>query len=137
MSHLVALGVAVLGCAVLHVRFFSHVHPILSGPVSGPGGNVFLTHYLGLNSAFKIFKNLMVEAATTSRLPKQYTSSTLAKRITKQIMPRWLPHVQANQAPPTTSANTSGTSTSPGGTQVVEAAPDAEAGAPWHDGIPS
>ena len=44
-------------------------------------------------------------AATSSRLPKQ-------KRITKQIMPRWLPHVQANQAPPTPSANTSGTSTS-------------------------
>ena len=32
-------------------------------------------------------------AASSSRLPKQ-------KRVTQQIMPRWMPHVQANQAPP-------------------------------------
>ena len=63
MSHLVALGVAVLGCAVLHVRFFSHVHPILS---PGPEEFVFFDSSI---QQFKFFKNLMV-GRTASRLPQ-------------------------------------------------------------------
>ena len=61
-------------------------------------------------------------AATSSRLPQQ-------KRITKQIMPRWLPHVQANQAPPDAFCKHLRDLHL---TQVVEAAPDAEAGDPRH-----
>ena len=61
-------------------------------------------------------------AATSSRLPKQ-------KRVTQQIIPRWLPHVQANQAPPDALCQNLRDLHL---TQVVEAVPDAEAGDPRH-----
>ena len=61
-------------------------------------------------------------AATSSRLPKQ-------KRITKQIMPRWRPHVESIQAPPDDFCKHLRDLHL---TQVVEAAPDAEAGDPRH-----
>ena len=61
-------------------------------------------------------------AASSSSLPKQ-------KRVTQQIMPRWMPHVQYNQAPPDDLCNHLRKLHL---TQVVEAAPDAEAGDPRH-----
>ena len=51
-------------------------------------------------------------------LPKQ-------KRVTQQIMPRWMPHVHSNQVPPDDLCNHLRKLHL---TQVVEAAPDAEAG---------
>ena len=57
-------------------------------------------------------------AASLSRFPKQ-------KRVTQQIMPRWMPHVHSNQAPPDDFCNHLRKLHL---TQVVEAAPDAEAG---------
>ena len=61
-------------------------------------------------------------AATSSRLPKQ-------KRITKQILPHWKPHEDSIQAPPDEFCKHLRDLHL---TQVVEAAPDVEAGDPRH-----
>ena len=61
-------------------------------------------------------------AATLSRLPKQ-------KRITKQILPHWKPHADSIQAPPDDFCKHLRALHL---TQVVDAAPDAEAGDPRH-----
>ena len=61
-------------------------------------------------------------AATSSRLPKQ-------KRITKQIMPHWKPHKDSTQQPPDEFCKHLRDLHL---TQVIEAAPDAEAGDPRH-----
>ena len=61
-------------------------------------------------------------AATSLRLPKQ-------KRILQQIMPQWRPHVASIQAPPDDFCKHLRNLHL---TQVIEAAPDAEAGDPRH-----